>query len=271
MDGEIITKATPEVGYLHRGDEKIAENMHYNQFVPYTDRLDYIAPLANNVAYAMAVEKLMGWTLPPRGQAIRVICCELARISSHLLGVGCFAMDCGAMTIFLYTFTEREKIYNLIDCSQAPASPRATRASGGMTRDLPDGFRRTDPQISRRTAGGDRRGGQLISRNRIFVDRTENLGIITKEQADRFWPERAELRGSGVDHDLRKRQPYLGYEQYEFDVPSAPSAIAMIATSCAWRKCGNPSASCIRSSTNCPAVRSTCRTRRIIRRRKRPC
>nr|WP_256199825.1 hypothetical protein [Verrucomicrobium spinosum] len=96
LDGEIITKADPDVGYLHRGDEKIAENMHYNQFVPYTDRLDYLAPLANNVAYAMAVEKLMGWKLPERGEAIRVICCEMARISSHLLGVGVFAMDVGA-------------------------------------------------------------------------------------------------------------------------------------------------------------------------------
>src|SRR5882757_1375130 len=91
LDGEIITKATPDVGFLHRGDEKIAEAMQYNQFVPYTDRLDYLAPLTNNVAYAMAVEKLMGWTLPARGQAIRVICCEMARLSSHLLGVGVFA------------------------------------------------------------------------------------------------------------------------------------------------------------------------------------
>ena len=115
LDGEIITKATPDMGYLHRGDEKIAENMQYNQFIPYTDRLDYLAPLANNVAYALAVEKLMGWELPPRGKAIRVVCCELARISAHLLGLGAFAMDTGAMTVFLYTFTEREKIYNLIE------------------------------------------------------------------------------------------------------------------------------------------------------------
>ncbi len=98
LDGEIITKATPDIGYLHRGDEKIAENMTYNQFVPYTDRLDYLCPIANNVAYALAVEKLMGWRLPPRGEAIRVICCELGRISSHLLGIGAFAMDVGAMT-----------------------------------------------------------------------------------------------------------------------------------------------------------------------------
>src|SRR3954454_23080477 len=115
MDGEIITKATPDIGYLHRGDEKIAENMHYNQFVPYTDRLDYLSPLANNVAYAMAVEKLMGWELPPRGQAIRVICCEMARVSSHLLGVGVFGMDVGAMSVFLYTFQQREIIYNLTE------------------------------------------------------------------------------------------------------------------------------------------------------------
>src|SRR5438094_2103566 len=115
LDGEVITKAIPDIGFLHRGDEKIAENMHYNQFVPYTDRLDYLAPIANNVAYALAVEKLMGWTLPPRGQAIRVICCEIARISSHLLGVGCFGMDCGAMTAFLYTFNAHEKIYNLVE------------------------------------------------------------------------------------------------------------------------------------------------------------
>src|SRR5512136_1311772 len=115
LDGEIITKATPDIGYLHRGDEKIAENFTYTQFIPYTDRLDYLAPMANNVAYALAVEKLLGIDkqLTPRCQYIRVICCELARISSHLLGVGCFAMDCGAMTVFLLTFTEREKIYNL--------------------------------------------------------------------------------------------------------------------------------------------------------------
>src|SRR5215212_6604834 len=117
LDGEIITKATPDVGYLHRGDEKIAENMTYTQFIPYTDRLDYLAPLANNVAYALAVEKLMDidTKLPPRCQFIRVICCELARISAHLLGLGAYAMDVGALTVFLHTFTEREKIYNLIE------------------------------------------------------------------------------------------------------------------------------------------------------------
>src|ERR1700749_5185755 len=109
LDGEIITKAAPDVGYLHRGDEKIAENMTFTQFIPYTDRLDYLSPLANNVAYALAVEKLLGIPdkLPPRCQYIRVMCCELARISSHLLGLGAFAMDVGAVTVFLLVFTER--------------------------------------------------------------------------------------------------------------------------------------------------------------------
>jgi NADH-quinone oxidoreductase subunit D len=119
LDGEVITKADPDVGYLHRGDEKIAENMTYTQFIPYTDRLDYLAPLANNVAYALAVEKLLGIhdKLPPRCQYIRVMCAELARISAHLLGLGAFAMDTGAVTVFLLTFTEREKIYNLAEAA----------------------------------------------------------------------------------------------------------------------------------------------------------
>src|ERR687885_475082 len=136
LDGEVITKATPDVGYLHRGDEKIAENMQYNQFVPYTDRLDYLAPLSNNVAYSLAVEKLMGWDIPPRGKAIRVICCELARIQAHLLGIGAMALDLGAMTVFLYTFREREKIYNLCEIISGARFTTSYTRIGGQTRDL---------------------------------------------------------------------------------------------------------------------------------------
>src|SRR5207248_5582748 len=109
LDGEIITKATPDIGFLHRGDEKIAENMQYNQFIPYTDRLDYLAPLSNNVAYALAVEKLMDWEIPARGKAIRTICCETSRMPSSAWNNNAMALDLGAITVFLYTFTEREK------------------------------------------------------------------------------------------------------------------------------------------------------------------
>ena len=219
MDGEIITKATPDIGYLHRGDEKIAENMHYNQFIPYTDRLDYLSPIANNVAYALAVEKLMGWTLPPRGQAIRVICCELARISSHLLGVGCFGMDCGAMTVFLYTFTEREKIYNLVELLSGARFTTSYTRVGGQTRDLPDGFIDLLNKFLSEIPGVVDELDALLSKNRIFVDRTKDIGTISKEDAISFGLSGPNLRGSGVDHDLRKKHPYLGYEQYEFDVP----------------------------------------------------
>ena len=219
LDGEIITKADPDVGYLHRGDEKIAENMQYNQFVPYTDRLDYLAPLANNVAYALAVEKLMGWELPPRGKAIRVICCEIARISAHLLGLGAFAMDVGATTVFLYTFTEREKLYDLIELLTGARFTTSYTRIGGMTRDLPEGFipalktflDQFIPQLNELD--------KLLTRNRIWVDRTKDLGVISKEDALSYAITGPNIRGSGVEYDVRKAKPYLDYQNYDFDIP----------------------------------------------------
>jgi NADH-quinone oxidoreductase subunit D len=223
LDGEIITKAEPDVGYLHRGDEKIAENMHYNQFVPYTDRLDYLAPLANNVAYALAVEKLMGWEVPERGRAIRVICCELARISAHLLGVGVFAMDVGAMTVFLYTFTEREKIYNL--CEQLTGARFTTSYTrvGGQVRDLPDGFVSAVTKFLDEVEPVIDETDKLLSRNAIFIARTQGVGTISKQDAIGFGLTGPNLRGSGVEHDLRKSQPYLDYQKYDFDIPIGTS------------------------------------------------
>jgi len=219
MDGEVITKAEPDVGYLHRGDEKIAENMHYNQFVPYTDRLDYLAPLANNVAYALAVEKLMGWQVPERGRAIRVLCCELARISAHLLGVGVFAMDVGAMTVFLYTFTEREKIYNLCELLTGARFTTSYTRVGGQTRDLPDGFVAAVRKFLDEVEPAIDETDKLLSRNAIFIGRSQGLGVISKEDAIGYGITGPNLRGSGVEHDLRKAQPYLDYEKYQFDIP----------------------------------------------------
>ena len=219
LDGETILKATPDVGFLHRGDEKIAENMHYNQFVPYTDRLDYLAPLSNNVAYACAVEKLMGWTLPPRGQAIRVLCSELARISSHLLGIGVCAMDTGAMTAFLYTMTEREKIHNF--CEQLTGARFTTSYTrvGGQIRDLPPGAATTIRSLLEDVLTAIRDISNLLDNNRIFRDRMIDLGVITRESAISWGLTGPNLRGSGVPRDLRKDSPYLGYQNYEFDVP----------------------------------------------------
>jgi NADH-quinone oxidoreductase subunit D len=219
LDGEIITKATPHIGYLHRGDEKIAENMQYNQFVPYTDRLDYLAPLANNVAYALAVEKLMGWELPPRGKAIRLIASEMARVSSHLLGLGVFAMDVGAMSVFLYTFTEREKVYNLTELLTGARFTTSYTRIGGQTRDLPEGFIPGLTQFLEEVVPTINEIDKLLTRNRIWVDRTKDVGSISREDAINFVLTGPNLRASGVDYDVRKAHPYLDYDQYDFDLP----------------------------------------------------
>ena len=221
LDGEIITKAIPDVGYLHRGDEKIAENMTYTQFIPYTDRLDYLAPLANNVAYALAVEKLMGIDkqLPPRCQYIRVICCELARISAHLLGLGAFAMDVGALTVFLHTFTEREKIYNLIESLTGARFTTTYTRIGGLSRDLPPGWIEQCRKFLDEVVVNFDESEKLLTRNRIFVDRTRDVGVISKEDAIDFGLTGPNLRGSGVDYDLRKAHPYLCYADLDFEIP----------------------------------------------------
>jgi NADH-quinone oxidoreductase subunit D len=221
LDGEIITKVDTDIGYLHRGDEKIAENMTYNQFVPYTDRLDYLAPLANNVAYALAVEKLEGIDkdLPPRCQYIRVICCELARIQAHLLGLGAFAMDVGALTVFLLTFTEREKIYNLCESLTGARFTTSYTRIGGVARDLPPGWIEQCRKFLREVVVNFAESEKLLTRNRIFVDRTRDIGVISKEDAIDFGLTGPNLRGSGVDYDIRKAHPYLVYDRLKFDIP----------------------------------------------------
>jgi NADH-quinone oxidoreductase subunit D len=221
LDGEIVTKATPHVGYLHRGDEKIAENMTWNQFVPYTDRLDYLAPLANNVAYAMAVEKLMGLDqdLPLRCQYIRAIVAELSRISSHLLGIGCYAMDVGAMTVFLHTFTEREKIYNLWEALTGARLTTSYTRIGGLARDLPPGWVAQCREFLKGVVPVIHDVSVLLDRNRIWMDRTRDVGVIPKAVAIDYGLSGPNLRASGADHDLRKAQPYLIYDQLEFEVP----------------------------------------------------
>jgi len=221
LDGEIVTKATPHVGYLHRGDEKIAENMTWNQFVPYTDRLDYLSPLANNVAYAMAVEKLMGIDkdLPIRCQYIRTIVAELCRVSSHLLGVGCYAMDVGAMTVFLHTFTEREKIYNLWEALTGARLTTSYTRIGGLARDLPPNWVAQCREFLKGVIPVIDDVSQLLDRNRIWVDRTRDVGVIPKEVAVDFGLSGPNLRASGADYDLRRAQPYLIYDQLDFEVP----------------------------------------------------
>ena len=219
LDGEIIVKATPVIGYLHRAMEKIAESMTFHMFIPYTDRLDYLAPLANNVALTCAQEKICRIEIPPRAQAIRVVCAEMSRISAHLLGLGAFAMDVGAMTAFLWCFREREKIYDLIEhISGARFTTSYTRV-GGLANDMPEGFTAelraflaSFPPALKEIEG-------LLTRNRIWVERTKDVGVITREEAIAWGLTGPILRASGVEWDLRVNRPYLGYENYDFDVP----------------------------------------------------
>ena len=254
LDGEVITKATPDIGYLHRGDEKIAENMQYNQFVPYTDRLDYLAPIANNVAYALAVEKLMGWELPPRGKAIRVICCELARISAHMLGIGAMAMDIGAVTVFLYTFLEREKIYNLVELLSGARFTTSYTRVGGQTRDLPETVYSAVARVSRWSQAGHRGVGQapdpqshfhrsLQGRRRDFERGRDCLRHFRSE------PARFGRRARRPPQASLSRLQELRFR----DSDRHRGRLRSTAIWSAWRKCGKACASWSRSSQKLPA------------------
>ncbi|MEK7799165.1 MAG: NADH dehydrogenase (quinone) subunit D [Acidobacteriota bacterium] len=219
LDGEVVKAVQPHVGYLHRGMEKIAEGMTYNQFVPYTDRLDYLAPLSNNVAYILAVEKLLAITVPPRAQVIRVICCEIARISAHLLWLGTGALDLGAATIFFHTFRERETLYNLIESLTGGRLTTSYTRVGGLSRDLPVGWTGQVSDFTGKFPTVLDELDSLLTRNRIWMKRTQGIGRISAQDAIAMSLTGPNLRGSGVALDVRKTEPYSGYEAYEFEVP----------------------------------------------------
>ncbi len=221
IDGEVVVSCDPVIGHLHRGMEKIAENCHYNQYVAYTDRFDYLAPMSNNIAYACAVEKLMGWELPERGQAIRVISSELSRLSSYFLGLGVYAMDVGAMTVFLYCYEEKEKVHNFYEKICGARFTSSYTRIGGMTRDFPEGFDKDILDFCESASKTIDEMEALLLHNKIFIDRLVGVGVITREMALSGGMTGPNLRASGVARDLRKTNPYLGYEKYEFDVPVA--------------------------------------------------
>jgi len=219
LDGETVTAVRPYVGYLHRGMEKIAEGMTYTQFIPYTDRLDYLAPLSNNVAYIMAVEKLMGITVPPRAQVIRVMCCEIARISAHLLWLGTGALDLGAATVFFHSFRERETLYNIIESLTGARLTTSYPRVGGLALDLPEGWTTQVRQFVDSFPKALDELDDLLTGNQIWMKRTQGIGVISADHAIGLGMTGPNLRGSGVAYDVRRAEPYLGYEQYDFDVP----------------------------------------------------
>jgi NADH-quinone oxidoreductase subunit C/D len=219
LDGERIVKAASEMGYLHRCFEKHSENSHYNQVVPYTDRLNYCSGLMNNVGYCKAVEELMGIEMPERGIAIRVLVCELSRVIDHLVCVGTNIVDIGALTNFWYAFNVREKAYDLIEKLTGARLTYSYTRVGGLTRDLYDGFESDLETILKEIETNVKDITSLIGKNKIFHDRTRDVGVVTKEQALDWGFTGPCLRASGVEHDLRKASPYYGYEDYDFDIP----------------------------------------------------
>jgi len=220
LDGETVVKATPHVGYLHRGMEKIAENKTYHQFIPYTDRFDYLAPLSNNVGYVLAVEKLLGIEIPPRGQFLRIMICELSRIAAHLVFVGTMALDIGAGTVFFLSFQQREYLYDIFEKLTGARFTNSYTRVGGVARDIPDGWiemvRKFISTLPKEIDDYDR----LLTRNRIWLGRTQNVGVISADDAKDFGLTGPNLRGSGVEYDVRRAFPYTGYENFDFEIPT---------------------------------------------------
>jgi NADH-quinone oxidoreductase subunit D len=219
LDGERVVKCVPHLGYLHRGMEKIAENRTYLQFIPYTDRMDYLSPLAANVGFALAVEELLGVRVPPRCEVIRVICAELARIGAHLLWLGTHALDLGAATVFFHTFKDREWHYDLIeDLCGARLTTSYTRVGGVMHDVTADWLQKLTEFVDGMPSRIDDYES-LLTNNTIWLQRTQGVGKITTEQAVTYGMTGPSLRATGFEYDLRKSRPYSGYENYEFEVP----------------------------------------------------
>lgn len=219
LDGELVIKAIPDIGYLHTGMEKLFEYKKYQQGIVITDRMDYLNPLGNNLAYVMAAEKLLGLQIPERAQVIRVLMCELQRIASHMVWFGTSCLDMGAMTPFWFTFKEREKILNLIEAASGGRMTPSYFRIGGLMMDLPAGFENRVNQFLEDFPDALNTFDTLITGNTIWHSRTKGVGIISKEDAIDWGLTGPSLRGSGVDLDLRKATPYSGYETYDFDVP----------------------------------------------------
>jgi NADH-quinone oxidoreductase subunit D len=219
LEGETVRRCIPHVGYLHSGFEKLGEYRHYNQIIPLTDRTDYLSPMANNVCLALAAEKLMGIDVPERCQVLRVIACEMSRIISHLVWLGTTGIDIGAYTPFLWLFQQRERIYDLQESWTGARMTTSLTRVGGLMADIPDGwedglrdFCRTFPKVLHEV-------DTMFTRNAIWCGRNQGVGTISAADAINHSLSGPMLRASGVDYDVRKDRPYLGYDTYEFDVP----------------------------------------------------
>jgi len=219
LDGEQITKADVQIGYLHRGFEKMSEEVDYNGIIPYTDRLNYVSPLINNMGYCMSIEKLLGISVPERCHYIRVILSEISRIGDHLTCVGATAMELGAFTVFLYMIKAREFLWDLVEMVTGARLTVSYCRVGGVKADLPENFSEACEKAFQEVRKVLVESDALLTRNRIFVDRMDGTGVISAEDAISYGITGPFLRGSGVEYDVRKDCPYAVYDKLPFDVP----------------------------------------------------
>jgi NADH-quinone oxidoreductase subunit D len=219
LEGEVVKRVIPHIGYLHSGFEKLGEYRHYNQIIPLTDRTDYLSPMANNVGFAMAAERLMGIEITERCTVLRVIACELSRIISHLVWLGTTGIDLGAYTPFLWTFWERERVYNLQEAWTGARLTTSVTRVGGMMADVPVGWETGLREFCKTFPKSLQEVDTLFTRNAIWCGRTQGVGVISGEDAINYSLSGPMLRASGVAYDVRKDRPYLDYETYDFDVP----------------------------------------------------
>ncbi|HCK10235.1 MAG TPA: NADH-quinone oxidoreductase subunit D [Candidatus Latescibacteria bacterium] len=219
LDGERISKCIPDIGYLHTGFEKLGEHHTFNQYVTVTDRMNYLSPLCNNIAYAASMELLMGLEVPERATAVRVVLWELSRIADHMVWLGTHALDIGAFTVFLYTFEQRERCYNIFELVTGARLTTSYTRVGGLGWDVPENFREVVLDFIAQFPDAMKEVDRLLTRNRIWVDRTKGIGVISAEDAIDWNMTGPMLRGSGIDYDIRKAEPFLNFSDYDFDVP----------------------------------------------------
>src|SRR5512139_808799 len=220
LDGEVVVKATPDIGFLHRGLEKLAESKTYHQCITLTDRLDYVAGMSNNLAYVLAIEKLIDVTAPPRAQAIRVLLCELQRIASHLFWLGTHAHDIGAMTPLFYALRERDEILFMFEMVCGSRLTPSYFRVGGLAQDLPEGLEEKGREFTRTFNAHVDEYETLLTKNKIWLKRTQGVGVISAQEAVNWGLTGPNLRASNMPWDLRKAMPYSGYENYEFMIPT---------------------------------------------------
>jgi NADH-quinone oxidoreductase subunit D len=220
LDGETVVKATPEIGYLHTGIEKTMESKTYSQVIPLTDRMDYVASLSNNLAYLLAVEKLLDIQAPPKAQFVRVILTELTRIASHLVWVGSHAHDIGAMSVLLYAFREREKLMDIFELVSGQRMMTSYFRIGGLAKDVPEEFDSKVREVLKTFPDKINDYENLLTKNRIWLNRTVGVGAISAKDAIDLGVSGPILRACGVEWDIRKLNPYSGYDEFAFDIPT---------------------------------------------------